>query len=100
MYLTLAANKFDTKLIQKLTNLKLKFASAEDLAEHTTYIVGSVPQFPFDSKITYLVDNRLLKAGSIICSAGLPTESYTMEAKDLKRILDTLDNKIIYLDLE
>ena len=98
VYLSLASARLDKKLLKEITGKKIDFAGKDELTEKTGYIVGSAPSFPYDKSITYIVDKGLLIDGTIVCSGGVPTESYTMLGKDLQIVLDSLKNKIIYLE--
>ncbi len=99
VFLTTADVRFDKKAIKEKINQKLSIASHEELIQKTGYTPGSAASYPYDRDITYIIDNRIFKTNKLICSGGVPTESYEMETKYLQKILDFLPNQKIYIDL-
>lgn len=97
VFVTIAKNRFDKNLIKEKTDLKLKIASSEELEKMTNYVAGSAATFPYDEKISYIIDKIVFRIESLICSGGVPTESYTMNGSDLKVIFDNCKNKKIYI---
>ena len=99
VFVTTSDVRFDYKLIKGLIGIKLKITSSDELKNKTGYTAGSAATFPYDNDVIYLIDNNIFKTNHLICSGGLATESYQMCTKDLKKILDSLQNKKIYLNL-
>ncbi len=97
IYLTIANKRFDRKLFKDLVGKKLSIVDENELTLKTGYISGSVPQFPFDKTIIYVCDNEIFNYDSLICSGGTPTSSFTISGKDLKKIIENIENIKIYI---
>lgn len=88
LFVLSAAKKVDSQKIKKHFNAKkLRFATTEELQQHTGLVPGSVP--PFGKPVLPLdlyVDGSIKQNKQIAFNAGLLTESIIMQTEDYFRI--------------
>lgn len=99
VFITSINVRFDRGLFKELFNDKFSLTDNNELNSITGYEVGSIPGFDYPSNITLIIDKDIFNHTKYICSAGIPTQSFEIEPKQLLKIYDDLDNKIIYIDL-
>jgi prolyl-tRNA editing enzyme YbaK/EbsC (Cys-tRNA(Pro) deacylase) len=88
LFVTSAVRKIDSARLRKHFGVKkLRFATPEELHEHTGLVPGSVP--PFGQPILAMplfVDPSVLENERIAFNAGSLTESIIMSADDYERV--------------
>lgn len=91
--------KFDRAFMKELVGEKLSFATPEELEEKTGYVVGCATSFGYDEDVTIIVDEHIFESELLNCSTGVPTSSYVMHTADLRKIYESVPNKVIYTNL-
>lgn len=91
--------RFNRNFMKQLVNEKLSITTPEELEEKTGYFVGCATNFGYDSDVTLVVDEGIFKHEFLICSGGVPTQSFVMKTEDLKLIYKNSENNVIFTQL-
>ncbi len=91
------------KLGEILEEKGLSFASPDILKKYLGLTPGSVSPFGLindaNKEITFVFDNNLLKNEKLGFHPNINTQTLVLGTNDFKRFLDSIGNKIIFLDL-
>lgn len=96
---TVEGVKMDAKFMRALLGEKVRVATREELKELCGYEAGCAASFPYPKEVGYLVDKQLFRHEKMICSAGVPTESFEMPTGNLKAVYSHVENEVRYIDL-
>jgi len=96
--------QLDLKILsQRLSEKRLGFASEERLMRYLGVLPGSVSPFNFlngkGKDVFIIVDQSLLRHEKLVFHPNENTASLALLAKDFKKYLQTLGNRIEFLDL-
>lgn len=96
MYLTLQGMKMDSKEIKNLIGEKVGVVSGEELTEKTGCIPGCAAPFGYVKEISLIVDESIFDVEKYIFSQGVAEITMILKGKDIKKVLDICENKVIY----
>lgn len=96
LVVTTADEKINGRKFKKQFGTKnIRFASPEEVAEHTGCAIGSMPPFGITSPdVPVYVDARILDDGHFMFNPAVPTESLRILAKDLPEIYAAVPNPL------
>ena len=92
IFITVQWEKVDFKKMKEITWEKLSIASNDDVKNIIHCVPWCVAPFWFNSKIFTIVDNKVFEFDNYLFSPWLTTKTIQFSPKDLKKILDDLDN--------
>ncbi len=96
-FLTIEGVRVDQKHVKELVNEKVSLVQADEIKEVFSEVVGCVSPFGYDKNLVYIVDEQCFSFNELIYAAGIDTCSFTIQGKDLKKLLELLPNrKIVY----
>lgn len=95
VYVTIQGNKvnFDT-IKESLGVNKIKLATPEELKEYFGAEPGCAYPFGFDKQYDIYVDPKIYEQEWFLFSPVLPTKTVQAKGSDLKKVVDSLDNKV------
>ncbi len=97
-----AEKRLDVKTLKDTLNLKsLSFSNESDLRDELKTTPGSVSILGliFSKNITLILDSDLYRSESLTFHPNINSQSILLDNKNLKKFLETLDNKINILKL-
>lgn len=75
----------------------IRFASQEEITPLLGATIGSIPPFGFENaSIPLFVDTEIFSHEFFVFNPGVPTKSIQIKTTDLKKIYESLPNKIKY----
>ena len=98
IYLTVQGEKADFKVLKKLLSEKVSVCSAEEMTETIGCYPGCISPFGHDKEIDLIVDPKVFEQEKLIFSPNVPEETVIFEAWDLKKMLDKIENKKIFIN--
>lgn len=102
LFITLASERMDSKLLKKLLGEKVNMVSGDEMIELTGMQPGCMTPFGLKDELIkkVVVDPKLDKEDKLILAFGSETMSVEMTPSDLNTILTSLYKEIIPLDKE
>lgn len=95
VYITLQGSRVNFDSVKKeFGGAKVRLATAEELAEYFGAQPGCAYPFAFDSQYDIYVDPKIYEQEWLLFSPVLPAETVQARGQDLKRVFDSLDNKV------
>lgn len=95
VYVTLQGNRVDMEAVKtKIGTKKLRLALPEELEEHFGAKPGCAYPFGFDSKFRIYVDPQIYEQEWLLFSPVLSTKTVQAKGSDLKKVFDSLENKV------
>jgi len=76
-------NRVNEKLVSSSLNVKLKKADADFVRKHTGFVIGGVAPIGHLESITTIIDEDLLKFGTIWAAAGHPKAVFSCTPEEL-----------------
>jgi Ala-tRNA(Pro) deacylase len=95
LLLTIEGKNADFDFLKQLTGQRLSLASAEELKKETGCIPGCATPFGNIKEIIIIFDKDILKHEKYIYSPGFPNKTIEIETKDIEKILNSMENRII-----
>jgi Ala-tRNA(Pro) deacylase len=95
VYVTLQGKKLNFDAIkEKLGVNKIRLSTPEELSEHLGAKPGCAYPFGFDSQYDIYVDPKIYEQEWMLFSPVVPTKTVQAKGADLKRVFDSLENKV------
>ncbi len=95
IYITIQGKRVDFDSVKTMLNVtKLSLATPEDLNKYFGAQPGCAYPFAFDDKYDIYVDPIIYTQDWLLFSPVLPTETIQAKGQDLKRVFDSLKNKV------
>lgn len=95
VYVTLQGNRVNFNSVKKeLKGVKVRLATAQELAEYFGAQPGCAYPFAFDAGYEIYIDPRIYEQEWLLFSPVLPTETIQARGQDLKKVFASLDNKV------
>ncbi|RKD29495.1 YbaK/EbsC family protein [Thermohalobacter berrensis] len=96
VFVTVKGTRLDSKKMKKLLGEKVSIASGKELTEKTDCIPGCAAPFGYSKEITLIIDKNIFSYDKFVFSPAKPEITIEIRTKDIKKILDVSENKIIY----
>ena len=98
------SKRLDIKKLEKLLGeTRLSFASSERMMKYLGVTPGSVSPFglinDLGKVVTLVADNELLTHDELALHPNINTQTLVLKTGDFQKFLDSIGNKIEYLDL-
>lgn len=102
LFITLATERMDSKLLKKLLGEKVNMVSGEEMTELTGMMPGCMTPFGLEDGLIkkIVVDPKINNEEKLILAFGSETMSVEIIPEDLNTILTSLYKEIIPLDKE
>lgn len=100
VFLTIAGERLDSKKMKNLLGEKVGVVSGEELTEVTGCQPGCAAPFGYAKEIGIIVSPVIFEYEKFIFSPGIPEMTVEAKTEDLKKILDTYENEIIWMEAE
>lgn len=99
LFITLASERMDSKLLKKILGEKVNLVSGEEMIELTGMQPGCMTPFGLKDDLikAIVIDDKIYNEKKLILAFGSETMSVEMDALDLKIILEDTYNDIRYL---
>jgi len=95
VYITTQGKQINFNVIKgKLNAKKVRLSTPEELSEYFGAKPGCAYPFGFDAKYDIYVDPEIYKQEWLLFSPVIPTKTVQARGADLKKIFDSLENKI------
>ncbi len=95
VYVTLQGQRINFDAIkEKLGVPKVRLATPEELNEHFGAKPGCAYPFGFDVQYSIYVDPQIYEPDWILFSPVVPTQTVQAKGSDLKKVFDSLENKV------
>lgn len=95
VYITTQGNKINFDAIKETFNVnKVRLSTAEELNEYFGAKPGCAYPFGFDIKYRIFVDPKIYEQKWMLFSPVVPTKTIQAKGSDLKRVFDSLKNKV------
>lgn len=98
IYITVQGERLDSKAMKALLGEKVGVASGEELTEVTGCQPGCAAPFGYAKEIGIIVNPIIFEHEKFIFSPGVPEMTVEANTEDLKKILDSCDNEIIWME--
>jgi len=100
LFITLASERMDSKLIKSLLGEKVNMVSGDEMIELTTMKPGCMTPFGLKDGLIkkVIVDPKIYKEDKLILAFGSETMSMEILPEDLKTLLESLYENIIPLN--
>jgi len=96
IYFTIQGKKVNFDAIKEMLQVKkVRLATAEELQEYFGAQPGCAYPFGFDQKYTIYVDPIVYEQEWMVFSPCLPTFTVQAKAVELKKVFDSLPNKVV-----
>jgi Ala-tRNA(Pro) deacylase len=98
LVITTAEREIKARLFKKPFGTKnIRFASAEELIQHSGCTAGAVAPFGhFSIRVPYFVDERIFANKYFMFTPGIPSESIRISTDDLRKIYSTGPNPLTW----
>lgn len=95
VYVTIQGKRLNIDAIKEHVGAKkVKLATGDELKEHFGAQPGCAYPFGFGAEYTIYIDPVIYKQDWLIFSPVLPTKTVQAKGADLKKIFDSLENKV------
>ena len=95
VFVSIEGQTLDSKKIKSILNEKVRICSSQELIEVTRITPGCVSPFGYDKEISLVVDESIFNYDKFILSPGIPEVTLIVNTKDIGKILDNVENKVI-----
>jgi Ala-tRNA(Pro) deacylase len=97
MLITVEGKRANFDKLKELLGSKVSIASQDELKEKTGCERYCAIPFGYNKEIIIIVDREIFKHNKFIYSVGPPEKTIEIETKNINKILDSLENRIIRL---
>lgn len=96
IFFTIQGQKVDFKKLNKILGEKIAICESDEMNKIIDCYPGCVSPFGHNKDIPIITDSIVFEQGKIIFSPGVPTKTLIVSSEEFKKILQIIDNRVIY----
>ena len=100
IFITLASERMDSKLLKNILGEKVNMVSGEEMTKLTGMIPGCMTPFGLEEGLInkVIIDSKILSEHKLILALGSETMSMEITKEDLKQLIEKSYQDIIYIN--
>ncbi|WP_027108173.1 YbaK/EbsC family protein [Lacticigenium naphthae] len=93
-FITFTTKRTDFKRLKQIVGEKVTIVKSDEMEEITGQKAGAVTPLGYEATIPMIVDEEMLEQEKLVFAPGKPNQTMVILAKDLKKIIGLIGNKL------